>query len=357
VALVAPAAIPVQPTPPAAGYAKAEHARIPELLFGVWERADTLWYIHIAKDGYDPRTDDAAFLPLYPMLIRAAHFVMPFLPWIYPALLISNLAFFFALICLYRLAELELGQAAAERALWYQVFFPGSCFLFAAYTEPLFLALAAAAFLFARRGEWARAGVAAGFLALSRNLGVLIVLPLAREFWRTRPRGRDWLRLGWLALAPAALGCVMLFWDGRAGDALAFVHRQAGWQRARQWPWVTLWEGFAQGWNYASAYPGGVYILEAWGMALAVALGVVAWARIAASQALFLWLGLLPALWAPFPGRMFMSSLRFVSVLFPVFFTLAAVVRKPETDAAIRVLFVGLYALTLALFISGQYMF
>src|SRR5262245_42937411 len=37
-------------------------------LLGVWERFDTLWYLHIAKFGYD-RPDAVVFYPLYPMLI------------------------------------------------------------------------------------------------------------------------------------------------------------------------------------------------------------------------------------------------------------------------------------------------
>ncbi|MGB7866609.1 MAG: hypothetical protein WCF74_24680, partial [Candidatus Sulfotelmatobacter sp.] len=34
------------------------------LLFGVWNRFDTLWYLHIAAHGYD-RPDAVVFFPLY----------------------------------------------------------------------------------------------------------------------------------------------------------------------------------------------------------------------------------------------------------------------------------------------------
>ena len=41
-----------------------------ELLLGVWQRFDTLWYIRIAAQGYAPHDGSTVYFPLYPMLIR-----------------------------------------------------------------------------------------------------------------------------------------------------------------------------------------------------------------------------------------------------------------------------------------------
>ena len=39
-------------------------------LLGIWQRFDTLWYLHIAERGYD-QPAGVVFYPLYPWLIRA----------------------------------------------------------------------------------------------------------------------------------------------------------------------------------------------------------------------------------------------------------------------------------------------
>ena len=41
-----------------------------ELLLGVWQRFDTLWYLRIAAQGYAPHDGSTVYFPLYPMLIR-----------------------------------------------------------------------------------------------------------------------------------------------------------------------------------------------------------------------------------------------------------------------------------------------
>ena len=41
-----------------------------ELLLGVWQRFDTLWYLRIAAQGYARHDGSTVYFPLYPMLIR-----------------------------------------------------------------------------------------------------------------------------------------------------------------------------------------------------------------------------------------------------------------------------------------------
>src|SRR5919204_3742323 len=45
------------------------------LLLDLWSRFDTLWYLHIARYGYD-RADATVFYPLYPLLIRLVSTVL-----------------------------------------------------------------------------------------------------------------------------------------------------------------------------------------------------------------------------------------------------------------------------------------
>src|ERR1700693_1201222 len=59
---------------------------------GIWERFDTLWFLHIAERGYD-RPMAVIFYPLYPAAIRLLSGVMPALA---AALLVSTVAAFFS---------------------------------------------------------------------------------------------------------------------------------------------------------------------------------------------------------------------------------------------------------------------
>lgn len=74
------------------------------LLFGIWERFDSVWYLHIASDGYD-RPAAIVFYPLYPMLIRSVTRLVR--EPMAAALLISTVATFFLLWGIQELAAME----------------------------------------------------------------------------------------------------------------------------------------------------------------------------------------------------------------------------------------------------------
>lgn len=333
---------------------KLDYSKGMELLVGAWERADAMWYIGIAKKGYvDPAS--RAFMPLYPFLIRIFDYVIPG-PTVLTALLISNLAFALALYFIYQLAQDELkDEAAAERSIAYLAFFPGSLFFLAPYTESLFLCLAALSLWSARRQKWMHAALAAFFLGLTRNLGVAILVPLALELYQQKA----WRKTGWLLLCPLGFLGWMLWCGYETGDALAFVHQQAQWQRASLAPWLTFYYGLKQAWDYCLAFPGGGYIFEAIAVLGAVILGVlgIALKRVSLPLSAFLWLTLVPPLMAPFEGRMLMSCTRFVAVLFPAFIVLASLIKNKTADQSIRASFLAAYGIAVAMYVSNQYMY
>ncbi len=164
-----------------------------ELFLGVWQRFDTLWYLKIAMQGYSPDDGSTVYFPLYPLLIKLLGKVL-LGHYLLAALLISNLAYIGVLFYLYRLAEMELGKAAARRSVLYLSIFPTAFFFLAAYTESLFLLFTLAAFYCGKRKQWWLAG-ALGFLAsLTRLQGIVLVIPLLyiylqdREFRLSRLR-------------------------------------------------------------------------------------------------------------------------------------------------------------------------
>ena len=174
------------------------------LLLGPWQRFDANRYLRIARQGY-AAVEDSVFPPLYPLLIRAASRLLPFntptAAGMTAAILISNLACLSVFYLLHRQTVARLGVSSANRALTYFALFPTAFFLFAPYTESLFICLVLASLGAAEQGKWARAGIFAALSALTRTTGVLLVIPLAYAAWQTRSR---WLPLLWSALPGAA---------------------------------------------------------------------------------------------------------------------------------------------------------
>jgi len=150
-------------------------------LVNVWFRWDTVWYLKIAAFGYSSQDGTLAFMPLYPWLVRGLGALTG--NYLLAALIISNLACLLALLLFY---EVVLGEVRNnDIALWGTFLlasFPSAFFLFTAYTDSLFLALALAAWLFARRGKWLAAGLLAALATLCRLQGALLSIVLLWAF-------------------------------------------------------------------------------------------------------------------------------------------------------------------------------
>lgn len=345
VAAMAMSTIPANVVVPAGTWVKQAWSPLGELLFGVWERSDALWYLFLAQEGYQATGGSTAFMPLYPFLIRILSYTG--LPPLICALLISNVALVCALASLYRLAERDFGTPVARRAVWYQALFPASFFLLAPYTESLYLALAVGALESARDQRWGRAALLAALLAGTRTVGILMLLALIVE----RP---PWRKAGWLLLVPLGLAATSLLQYQATGDPLAFLHSQGGWQRQFHWPWMTLAEGLRQAVHYAASPDGGIFLFEAAATLYAL---LLASARLPASYSVFAWSALLVPLCTPYPGNMLMSMPRFVAVLFPLHVALAVQVRNRDTDALVKAVMAGLYGLALGLYVGSRNMF
>ena len=163
-------------------------------LVNVWLRWDTTWYIKIAYSGYANNDGSIAFMPLYPWLIKVAGFLLGG-NLLLGAILISNLAGLMALILLYELACMEKKfKTNPMRSVLALLVFPSAFFLFAAYSESLFLMLILAAWLCARHKDWLAAGVLATLATLCRLQGILLIpvliwlyLAAAAESWDLSP--------------------------------------------------------------------------------------------------------------------------------------------------------------------------
>jgi len=201
------------------------------LLLGVWERFDTLWYLHIAAHGYD-RADAVVFFPLYPSLVKIGSLLVPPMA---AALLISTLAAFFLF---WGLQELLLGDDPpnlVNQSVFLCAVWPASFIFFAGYPESLLFAVIAWSLCMARRDRWLAAAVLGLAAALTKAVGVVVAVPLLVMAIRHRK-----IEALPVLLVPLGLAGFLgyLHWTGHG--AIAPAYRQY-WRTSTALPWTTLW--------------------------------------------------------------------------------------------------------------------
>ncbi|MDX2004735.1 MAG: mannosyltransferase family protein [Meiothermus sp.] len=320
----------------------------------VWARWDSGFYIEIARQGYSYYLGEpasVAFFPLYPLLIQllGAAVGSPLLAGV----LLSNLCFALALGVLWRLCVLELGRAAARRALFYLAAFPTAFFYSAVYTESLFLLLSLLVFYHARRGNWAWATLFCALASSSRIVGFLLVLVLVLEYLRVSPGVRGWpALLGMGLLGGSGLWSYMIFLWARFGDPLAFWTVQVSFNRENLGPLAAIWRDLRPllEQNWLTGPVGWNVPLDLLAAGAGFALGVVAWRRLGASYGVYCILSLLIPLWS---GTGSLS--RYVVVLFPLFMILGLWGRRSSLDAALRIVLPLMMGLLLALFVNWYF--
>ncbi len=299
-----------------------------------WATWDGAWYEHIATEGYTS-TAATAFFPLYPLLISAGTFFGSG-PAVW-AVAISLVACLAALFFFYEIAEDAWGTDVARCSALALAFFPTSFYLNAVYTEALFLALTTGAVWAARVRSNFLVVMVLGYLAtITRNAGVLIVIPVLGELLRRR-------RLRWepllaLVVIPGGLASYMLFLWRATGDPVLFssVQRQA-WGRTLTDPLTTLGDAWSAASSAApiAADPLGLFAgthsnpaliasntYNLAFLALAMILLVVAAWRLPPDLSLYSLAVLALPVLAPIGGFPLLSFPRFVLVAFPLFYVL-----------------------------------
>ncbi len=336
-----------------------------------WAHWDGAWYSEIATEDYGERAPaSTAFFPLYPMLLRlgAAIGGGPAL-W---GVLISLLCTLFALFFLYRIAEKLYDARAARTATLALAFFPTAFFLNAVYTEALFLALTAGCVWAASvRRDLLLAGAFGALAAATRNVGVLLLIPLLFE-WLTQRRGLGARGLLGISLVPLGLAGYALFLWRRFGEPLLFARQQQDyWERELTNPLTTLgdaWRAAGEGMEYVldpstlflstSATPA-LDASNAFNLAfLAVFLVVMVAGFVVLPPGLSLYtfvIVLLPVL-TPAPRFPLMSMPRFVLGAFPVFLVLGYLLSRSRPTLVLWLLLSGGAGVTLtALFTTWRW--
>jgi len=152
-----------------------------------------------------------------------------------------------AFISVWGVSKAWRDEIVARRAVLLMALFPSSLFLWAFYSEGLFIALGAGAVWADRRG---RRGIATALLigiGATRSVGILIpaVLILARVI---RQRRIDKWCLAYAAAGASSFLVVLAVMKAQVGDPLAFMKVQKDWGRSLSAPWTTVMQGYENLW-------------------------------------------------------------------------------------------------------------
>ena len=346
------------------------------VLIDSWNHWDAANYVRIAQYGYMSQNHpfDLAFFPLFSLLIRVAAWLCGKQGYVVLGIVISNLAFLGAMFVIYQIAEDALGEQVGRRTLLYLCLFPTAFYFFAAYTESLFLVLTAGSFLAMRRRRWLLAGGLGLLASLTRNAGVLLVIPYLYEVWLSREHEGFQLRAlfaEWKSLLPRLLPIVLIpvgavmyayyCWKV-SGDPLHFMTVQNHWGRHTTWPFIGIWRNLVEiFWTQPFTSSNTPHdILDLVATLGFIALAVAGWRRLRVSYTIWMVVLLVLSLIAPATSALadpLQSNQRFVLVMFPGFIVLAALgVKYPRLHQIIMIFFPMLLATLTLLFVMNRWM-
>lgn len=286
---------------------------------------DAHWYTYIAEQGYD--SQNIVFFPLLIILIKAL--ALTGVDYGVAGFVIANFFTFISYFVMYLVLSLDFSDQVTRRALLAYALMPMSFFLNSIYTEPLFLVFALACIYFARTNRWLLAAVCATLAALTRNLGIFLVIYMLFEQWQTCGRYvKTRLRLIALLLPPLGLLSFMAYNYWLVGTPLAFVEAQQGWGREFALPWLSIWRNFKL--IYATLPYTEIGIIMDAALAIIVLMSHIYLTfskqyKIRATYLIIGWLWFLIPLCSTSPLLPLYSFSRFALIIFPLYIFLAQV--------------------------------
>ena len=217
-----------------------------------WYHWDVALFIKVARFGwFSPAYADrtAVDFPGLPLALRLVHLLVS--DWVAAGLVVSLLAGAVASVALWQLAaeDAPAGEAAdtGRLAVLLLVLSPYAVFLFAGYSEGLFLAFATTAWLAARRDRWLLATVLASGAAATRITGLALAAGLVVEYLVQR-RGRLDRRAPLLLLPAVPVLAFVVHLHALSGSWTAYSDAQRdGWGRGFALPW----DGWRTTWQHA----------------------------------------------------------------------------------------------------------
>lgn len=310
-----------------------------------WIRWDSFWYESVVDPSprYIPSyLSNANFFPFYSWVSWVA--ALPFRAFLdlehaffAGGLIVSSVSFLLGLVAVSRITSALAGPDVARRTVWLMAVFPFSFFFTAVYADALYLCVSAWSLAFALERRWYAACALAAMASMTRIPGIALFPALGLEYlrqqqWRVGRIDKALACVAILAIGPLVIGA---YYEWRYDNAFAFLSaRQEGWNRA------SGFAGYRRDWNYFFESP--MFPCDSLAGCIRefaptrTLLGVVYIALIPASIVLALraarTLGVALTTWTMISIAMalpngFDGVGRFTAVLFPVFISLAMLLR------------------------------
>ena len=181
-----------------------------------------------------------AFFPLYPWTMWLIHWPLkifgldPIATSALAGVIVSALGTLAAMLALYDLTRDPLDEDGAMRAVFYLLIFPTGFFLVQVYSEGLFVGLAFGCLAMLKRRQWMPAAMLGAAAALTRAVGVALVIPMVIAWIRSGEwtdiqwrqifsRGIPWRPLGRALLACLPLIAFLIWKFSYLGSAFDYV--------------------------------------------------------------------------------------------------------------------------------------
>jgi hypothetical protein len=224
----------------------------------------------------------------------------------------------------------------------YLTVYPLSFFLFMGYAESLFIALAAWCLVALRRRAWWQAGVLGLLAAMTRQMGLFLMLPFAYDYashigWNLRKFGRS---AAWILLIPGGLLLYMGWLWLTLGDPLAFQHAENHWQHVFSYPWATLswaWRLFRKEHAILFIYKDSADLAAVVIFAALIIIGMIGARRLHLGDSAYSIAVWLLVVCYPATGWPVQSDARYMLAAFPCFLTLATLGRRRWVHVLIAV--------------------
>lgn len=238
--------------------------------FNIW---DAGWYRSIIERGYNTHYTmnidgqaNWAFFPLYPMIIKLIHLIIPVNINILGSI-ISTL-FFIALLIMSYLYIIET-RGNAKEGLFFVIIMTFGIYSFyfsVLYTESLYLFLLVTSLYFLHKRNYLLVGIFGALLSATRNMGVMLVFAVAVQYLYDYFKNNKSIKkilsdtfkntnliLG-VSLIPLGLFLYMSHLWRLLGDPMAFSNVQIAWAKKISNPVTNLISAYSKGGGLAASY-------------------------------------------------------------------------------------------------------
>lgn len=190
-------------------------------LFNPWLNFDGINYLKIVKDGYD--LENVVFFPLFPVAVRLVsidNFVNP----IIVGLSINFVLAVASIYALYLLVKRDMPEHVAFRSVILFLTFPTSFFIFAFYTESIFLIITLLFFIVLSKKQLFLSSVLVVIASLAKIFGVSLFVPLLYEAIKLYKSNHKFSKD--IFIAPLGLFIWIFYIYTKYGDPLLIIKGQ-----------------------------------------------------------------------------------------------------------------------------------